>query len=132
MTRVTGWEVRLAAAIEEARGAAFAWGEMDCATWAFDVRFALTGDDAAAAWRGRYRTERGAMRMLRQLGCCTPADLAQSILGAPLPTPLLAQRGDIVATEDALGVCIGQDCAFLAPSGLTLRPLAAVQLAWRV
>lgn len=132
MTRVNGWEVQLAAAVEDARVAAFAWGVMDCATWAFDVRRALTGNDAAAAWRGRYSTSGGASRTLRRLGCRTPAELAQSILGEPLPTPLLAQRGDIVATEDALGVCIGQDCAFLAPAGLTLRPLTAVQLAWRV
>jgi hypothetical protein len=130
--RIEGWEVRLAEAVAAAQSRPFAWGVHDCATWAFDVRQALTGLDAAAAWRGRYRTAVGSVRMLRRLGCQTTEDLARSIMGAPLASPRLAQRGDIVLLAGAVGICLGADCAFLAPEGLTFRPITETELAWRV
>jgi hypothetical protein len=132
--RLNGWDLRLAEMVEAARALAFAWGSHDCATWAFDVRKALTGEDAAAAWRGKYTTEIGAARMLHRLKCATVEDLAGSILGEPLPAVLLAQRGDIVlgGAEQALGVCIGSDALFLQPRGLVPLPLRACLRAWRV
>jgi hypothetical protein len=131
--RVEGWETRLAEAVAAAQARPFAWGEHDCATWAFDVRRALTGADAAEAWRGRYRTAIGARRVLRRvLRADSHQAAATAILGAPLATQLLAQRGDIVLLSDAFGVCLGADCAFLAPNGLTFRPLSETELAWRV
>ena len=55
--KVTGWEVLLAAAVDDARARTFIWGTHDCATWAFDLRRDLTGGpDHAALWRGQYRT----------------------------------------------------------------------------
>lgn len=133
MARVEGWERLLWEAIEEARAKPFVWGEHDCATWAFDVRRLLTGQDAASAWRGKYRNGKAAARFLRQgLKMATHSDLATSILGAPLASPLLAQRGDIVLLGDAFGVCVGSDCAYLSPEGLTFRPITETDLAWRV
>lgn len=132
--RLEGWEVRLAKAIEAARDTPFEWGQHDCATWVSDVRRDLTGLDAAAEWRSRYRTERGAARMMRRLGWQRISDGVTGVLGAPLATPLLAQRGDVVlaGADDALGVCLGAVAVFLAPDGLTERPITACRLAWRV
>lgn len=131
--RLPGWEARLAEAVEAARGVPFVWGLHDCAIWAFDVRRALTGQDAAAAWRGRYRSARGARAVLRRrLGAASHAEAATAILGPPLAAPMLAQRGDIVLASDAFGVCLGRDCAFLAPEGLTFRVLTDIETAWRV
>lgn len=126
-----GWEAVLHAAIADT--APFAWGSRDCATWAFDVRCALTGIDSAAEWRGRYSTARGAARMLRRLGVVSVEGLACRIMGPPIP-PQTAQRGDLVLAgdEDALGVCIGPHGLFLAPLGATLRPLSSCRAAWRV
>jgi hypothetical protein len=134
MIRLNGWELRLLAAVDDARDTPFQWGQHDCATWAFDVRLMLTGDDAAAVWRGKYKTEAGAARVLRKLKCQTVDDLAESILGDALPTVLLAQRGDIVlgGAEQALGVCVGSDGLFLQPSGLIALPLRSCLRAWRV
>ena len=134
MARVQGWELALVAAIAGARDLPFQWGVHDCATWAFDVRQALTGIDAADAWRGKYRTEKGAARMLRRLRCKTVEDLAVSILGDPLSTTLFAQRGDIVlgGPEQALGVCVGSDALFLQPSGLVALPIRNCMKSWRV
>lgn len=133
MTRIEGWEARLAEEIEAARGKPFVWGQHDCATWAFDVRRALTGQDAAAAWRGRYSSAKGAVRTLRLvLRAASHAEAATAILGPPLAHPLSAQRGDIVLADDAFGVCAGADCAFLAPEGFAFRPITEIDLAWRV
>lgn len=134
MTRLQGWELRLADAIDAARGMEFQWGVHDCAVWAFDVRRALTGKDDAAAWRGRYSTATGAQRVLRHLGWGSLADGATALLGAPLATPLMAQRGDIVLGGDApaFGVCVGVEAAFLLPTGLTGLPMREVAMAWRV
>jgi hypothetical protein len=130
--RQDGWEVRLADAVDAVRNAPFQWGQHDCATWAADVRLALTGQDAAAAWRGRYKSERGALRAMRRMGFSTLEAGVTGLLGAPLPTPLLAQRGDVVLHGEALGVCIGATGLFLGPDGLTELPIAACRLAWRV
>lgn len=130
--RLPQWEIRLAQAIVEARGGVFAWGTRDCATWAFDVRLALTGHDGWP-YRGKYKTLRGAMGVIRRNGGSMEG-LGRSLLGDPLPAVLLAQRGDIVlgGEDPALGVCIGSEAAFLLQAGLTYRPLKSCQLAWRV
>lgn len=129
--RLPGWEAELARQIERARDVPFRWGLHDCATWAFDVRLALTGQDAAVAWRGLYSTERGAARMLRRLGHDTLAGLCRAILGDPIQ-PLCAQRGDIVLADGAIGVCVGGAGVFVAREGFTSRPMGAAAMAWKV
>lgn len=132
--RIPHWEQLLAAAITEARTRPFAWGQHDCATWAFDLRRDLTGgQDHATLWRGRYRTPGGCQRVLRRLGWKTLEDGGRALLGEPLPDPRLAQRGDIVlgGEPEAFGVCIGARAAFVAPEGLVTLPLSSCRLAWR-
>ena len=132
--RRNGWEVVLAEAVEAVRTRAFVWGVHDCAIWAFDLRRDLTGgDDTAALWRGRYRTAPGAARVMRRLGWPSISYAARALLGDPLSDVRLAQRGDLVLSHDAtsFGVCLGAQAAFLAPEGVTLRPLTSCALAWR-
>ena len=134
MTRIPHWEQLLAAAIAEARTHPFAWGSHDCATWAFDLRRDPTGGpEHAALWRGRYTTALGATRVMRKHGWLSLEEGARALLGAPLDTVLLAQRGDLVLGGDpeAFGVCLGAQAAFVGPDGLTHLPLSACRLAWR-
>jgi hypothetical protein len=133
--RLPGWELGLVTAIEAARQCPFQWGVHDCATWAFDLRRDLTGgEDVAALWRGRYRTALGAERVMRRLGWRSLEALARDLLGDPLPSVRLAQRGDLVLANTGLGlgVCLGARAAGMAPSGLVFVPHAACALAWRV
>ena len=44
------------------------WGRDDCALWCADIVKAGLGYDAAAAFRGRYRTRIGARRVLGRQG----------------------------------------------------------------
>lgn len=132
MQRLPHWETKLAAAIAEAQTGIFAWGTRDCATWAFDVRLAMTGHDGWP-YRGVYKTLRGALGVIRRNGGSMEG-LGRSLLGEPLPAVLLAQRGDILLGGDdpALGVCIGFEGAFLLQQGLTYLPISSCTLAWRV
>lgn len=132
--RRDGWEGVLAEAVEAAQTRSFAWGTHDCATWAFDLRRDLTGgDDTAALWRGRYHTARGAVRVMQRLGWSSMQEAGSALLGSPLADVRLAQRGDLVLSHDAtsFGVCLGAQVAFLAPEGVTRRPVTSCALAWR-
>jgi len=134
MPRHPDWPHRLAAAITVARITPFAWSRNDCPTFAFDTRRALTGEDAAALWRGRYGSYSGGLRLMRRLGWPSLAAMGDALLGAPLATPLLAQRGDIVLSADGrgFGVCTGAQAVGMAPSGLVTLPLTTCTRAWRV
>jgi hypothetical protein len=134
-TRRPGWELRLAEAIEAARCLPFSWGRHDCATFAFDLRRDLTGSyDVAALWRGRYTTARGAVRVMRRLGWQSLEAAGRDLLGEPLPSVPLAQRGDLVLAGTGLGfgVCLGARAAGIAPEGLVLVPLSSCAFAWRI
>ena len=132
--RLPGWESRLAQCIDDARGRAFAWGVHDCATWVADVRRALTGEDAAADWRGKYSTEAGAIRAVRRRGYPGLAAWVSDLLGGPLDSPLMAQRGDIVldGTTGALGIATSGAAAFVSPDGLVFLQMDRCAMAWRV
>jgi hypothetical protein len=134
-TRRPGWEHRLVEAIEAARGLPFSWGRHDCATFAFDLRRDLTGCyDVAALWRGHYTTARGAVRVMRRLGWQSLEAAGRDLLGEPLPSVHLAQRGDLVLANTGLGfgVCLGARAAGIAPEGLVLAPLSSCAFAWRI
>ena len=136
LTRVEGWERLLAEAVEEGRQRPFQWGVNDCATWAFDVVARLRGGPSEAdAWRGRYSTEAGALRMIRKLGHADMRALIEARLGAALPAVLLAQRGDLALSDDGLGVgvVVGRAVFGMAPgAGLSAQPLTGCVLGWRV
>jgi hypothetical protein len=133
--RLCGWTSILAARLEAVRDLPFAWGSHDCATWAFDLRRDLTGgEDVAALWRGRYTTALGAQRIMRKLGWVDMESMGRDLLGDPLATPLLAQRGDLVlgGEDPAFGVCSGARAVFISPDGLVQMPLSVCSFAWRV
>lgn len=134
MTQKTpGWETRLIALIAAAHGRPFLWGTQDCATWAFDARAALTEQPSAAeAWRGQYQTALGAEKVMRRLGWPDRVAMGCDLLGAPLPSPLFAQRGDLLlGPEHAFGLCAGGVGVFVSPNGAVELPLQACSHAWR-
>ncbi len=131
--RCAGWEEILVEAVEEAKAKDFRWSVFDCVTWAFDVRARLTGIDAAVKWRGRYQCLTGGLRVLRNLGHLSIADLVTAECGAPVP-PKSARRGDLVQLQDtALGVCLGSMAGTVEEGvGFSLVPMGHAIAAWRV
>lgn len=135
--RAPGWEERLAAEVAAASGKPFRWGDFDCATWAFDVAAVLRGGPSFAdEWRGKYKSARGALRIIRRLGAATMEEAVTARLGQPRKAVLLARRGDIVMTEaeqmPALGICVGASAMFLSKSGLVPVRLRECLKAWEV
>lgn len=131
-TRLPNWQSRLQAALDARRELPFAWGVHDCCVFPADCVLAMTGRDYAAAWRGRYATEREALRLVSELGGLRA--IATAALGAEV-SPLLAQVGDIGLSQqrgrDMLAVCGGGHWLAPGAQGLELVPPAAVVTAWR-
>ena len=63
MARFEDWQLRLTTALMEKRHQ-----PGNCAEFASDMCLAMTGVDHAAAFRGRYTTIRGGIRVLRKAG----------------------------------------------------------------
>ncbi|MDG4650122.1 hypothetical protein P6F26_16865 [Roseibacterium sp. SDUM158017] len=130
--RLPDWPERLDAAVADARRNSFAWGSHDCATWACDTAAAITGTNShAEAWRGRYSTAAGSVRVMRKLGWRDLGELGDSLFGGRIPV-LMAGRGDLALVDGALGVVAGQSVAVLAEDGVLMMPLRDADAAWRI
>jgi hypothetical protein len=136
LRRLDDWPSRLRAFIRSRRELPFAWGSNDCCTFAIGGGVeALTGVLLLPDVQ-RPTTELGAARFLLDRGHRDASGLATELLGEPLATPRLAQRGDVVALPAdegvTLGICLGTDAAAPGPSGLVFAPLSCALKAWRV
>ena len=139
--RIDGWEGDLLKALERWKGRAFDWGDADCLLLCGDIVFALTGQDLAAKYRGKYNSRTGAARLL-------PRGEGEGRVAALLDSHFkrcgvgFARRGDIVFFPDA-GDRLFRGCA--APvdlSGrfavvfedgfLSRRKVSDASIAWRV
>lgn len=138
------WEVRLAAALEEARSTPFVWGEFDCALAMADMVVAMTGVDPAKRFRGRYKTARGAAGALRRYGAGTLEATMTALFGEPVPrafgrrgdaasVPLDADLDDRFRTAAGIVGLDGVSVHVAAPArGLIRLPLRLATCAWRV
>lgn len=132
--RLPDWQARLVTYLHAARLRPFAYGRHDCSLFAADCVSAMTGQDMAVPWRGRYTTLRGGIRVLRRAGYRDHVALTASLF--PEIPPLSAQPGDlaVVPTDEgpALGVVQGEAVYLLGPTGLGLVSLLLAQRAFRV
>lgn len=114
--RLRGWEARLAAFVTDAGGKPFAYGEHDCILFGTAGAAAITGEDAAAAYRGQYSDRKGAAAILKRLGKGT---LLRTIDASFARKPVaFAQRGDLVEFKRSIGICLGADAAFVSDAAL--------------
>lgn len=133
LARREDWERRLINAV--AHTPAFAWGEADCCTFAARIVLDMTGRDLLAVFRGKYRTARGAMRLINTGGGLE--SLISQRLGPPLPRVAQARRGDIVlahtpAGKPTVGICVGDKIAAQGMAGAVFLRLDAGVAAWSV
>lgn len=132
--RLPDWPEQLVRFVDEARGRPFEWGEHDCVTAAADWVAQCTGVDPIADLRGRWTSAAEAARVIAELGGLEPAITAR--LGAPLKSPLFAQRGDLallrIDGRQTLAVVIGADVVGPGEDGLVPLPVASAEVAWRV
>jgi len=129
------WEPRLVAWLASVRARPFAPGAHDCGLFTAGALEAMTGVDHGAAWRGRYKTLKGARRLLKKAGY---ADHVAYVAGLfdEVP-PAFAQAGDIAVIDGddgpALGIVQGEGVYVLTPAcGLGLVPRRQMKRAFRV
>lgn len=125
MTRLPGWQTRLTAFLAQVARQPFTPGRHDCALFAAGAVEALTGVDLAADWRGRYRTLRGGVRVLRRAGYRDHVELAR----AHFPVTASPRPGDlaVLPTPEGLALSVVQGLHVYAPAeiGWALVPLDA-------
>lgn len=135
MKRLENWPTLLADYFSSRYDAPFVWGVNDCCLFAADGVLAITGTDIAAAYRGKYDSAIGALKILADYDGSVIAIIDKHVK-LPRTTLALARRGDLVAFEQegemALGICCGDRSAFPGKRGLTFRPTLKCKVAWKI
>lgn len=129
---------KFAQALDNIVAAEFQWGSMDCLFGlVVPVVEAATGRSALfSRFRGKYKSARGALSVMKRAGFETLADLVGSEFPEIKPSEI--RMGDIAAikTDDdfaySMGICNGQRVFVLHPDGLATRDLSEVARAFRV
>ena len=138
---------RLNAALAARKDRPFEWGRNDCGLFACDLLQAVSGIDFAAPFRGKYKSARGAARVLKRFAGLPASAKATAGLEAAVEKiaearnreevkPLMAQRGDLVLLDmpegPALGVCLGAWVAAAGETGMVRVELREARRAWRI
>ncbi len=126
------WTTRLNAEIQAAQGRPFSWGEFDCCLFAADCCEAVCGVDPAAPYRGRYTTEVGAKRVLRNTHGSLEGGWDACFKRVPVS---MAQRGDVVLFDSEHGRCVGvvwANAVFAVTEEGVHRVRAEPLICWRV
>jgi hypothetical protein len=119
----------------------FAWGTRDCALFAADAVESITGVDIASEFRGKYTTQLGAMRTIRQItGGTTVADAAAHCANKHGLTehthPLVAKRGDLVVIDNGGDLIAGvvhlngRYVVSVNENGLITLPITNIVRSW--
>lgn len=136
MQRIDGWEGRFWDTIHGAEGKPYVLGEHDCFKLTCDVVKALTGVDLWSPWKGRYSTERQALKLIAQYGGSFNGAFTK-LFNTSVVDPSMARRGDVLRFDDDngtphLGVCVGSTVCLLAEKGLTRVERADCIACWRI
>lgn len=125
VSRLEGWEERLAAVIEEYRSRPYELGRSDCLSLACAAYAALRGVDYWPRFAGTYSTQREAVARIREIGRNLDDAVIRTAQLDRIPISH-ASRGDLVLYRDGAGahltVCIGASVAAFGPEGLVFLP----------
>lgn len=132
--RYPDWPRRLSSFVAERRSLPYAYSVNDCGSFAVDAIHALTGHQFVPGDE-RPTSRIGAARFLVPFGGSVETWI-ESLLGARLETPRMAQRGDIVSFEAAgenhLALVVGAVAATPGPKGLLWVPARLWRTGWKV
>lgn len=139
MKRLPGWRGRLSAALLECDATPFSYengGDCIMRLVAPAVQ-AMTGEDFAADYRGKYQDADGARAALAAKGFSSLSEALASVF--PTIEPAHAQIGDIAIVEtpglgigEAAGIVAGPTISMLAAKGRASVPLKRAAKAFRV
>lgn len=139
--RKVDWQKCLEQEILKASTYPFAWGMHDCALFVCNCILAITGDDPAAAFRGKYDSEETAQAALFDFAGGglqeTAEKICQDLHYHETPVAYIS-RGDVVLVDLPTGITLGivslngREALIAAPQGLQNIPLRLAVKAWRV
>lgn len=130
MERREDYIARLYEYLNSVRERPFKYGSNDCALFTAGAVAAMTGEDPAAEFRGRYKTLIGGRRKIRAAGYADQIDFVARNFGE-IPAHE-ARAGDLILTnEGALGVCVGDRLALAGETGLRFALLSSIERAFR-
>lgn len=134
--RVTGWDRALEDLAIAHASIIPEWGVSDCLMTAANAIKAVVGDDPLSQFRGKYKTEAGAARKMRQNGCENVKDVFEVYLGLEPINRLSARRGDVgvmlINDEYVAGFICGSGFAVKQPQGLAFFPVTDIEQAYKV
>ena len=129
--RKENWPHLLTEYIYQKRNEPFEWSKNDC--WQFSIGAVKAISDMDLTGVYEYQTARRAAERMQENGGMIA--IAQKHLGEA-KSIMLAQRGDVVclinAGRELLGVCLGEMSAFVAESGIILKPTLDCEKAWSI
>jgi hypothetical protein len=120
----------------------FQYGQLDCCLFTCDAVMAMTGHDMAAWYRGRYRTRKEALTLIRErtgrASVKAVAMHAAQECGLEAVPVALARRGDMALIGTGSNACMG----IVSLSGLDVMAvygrqivrvaLRSATMAWRI
>lgn len=131
LRRLSNWPMRLDAFIEAHRNVPFAYGSNDCVSFCLGAVEAITGKRLREV---DWHDEASAMAAFEAAGGRLAA--ISGLLGRPQQNWALAQRGDVVMTDqDGVPItmlCIGSHLAGPGPEGLAFKPASEGRMFWKV
>ena len=137
MTRKEDWRKRLGDYVAGLRTRPYAFGSQDCWLFVAGAVKAMTGTDYAKPHRGRYKTARGALGIVKRARASNMAEFAALFLDEH-DAPVFAQIGDVMAipTKDAfgfsLGILNGERILVVTPTGVDTRDRSEATRAFKV
>jgi hypothetical protein len=119
--------------LKSQQNASFAWGLNDCFLFASSCVEIMTGHDPMANWRGKYKTEQGALRLLKKHGGGSVLTAFSEFFG-PIKPRLNAVNGDLILIETETGPAVGVMYACqvwaMSPTGLVNLPIRSAVGCW--
>lgn len=139
MRRFEDWPTRLDRFLLARKSEPFVWGKNDCCLFAADAILAMTGEDFAVRFRGKYDDLKGAVKILHELGK-SPDSISELPVDFGLEeVPIAyAQRGDVVLIDEQFGESLGivaLDGTSIAAPGIEIlifAPISVGKKAWRI
>jgi hypothetical protein len=132
--KTDGWQARLRQYLGECERRQFQAGQLDCALFTSGAVKAMTGEDFARGWRGKYRSLAQGKKMLADAGLGDHIALAASLLDEVHPA--FAQAGDVAVVADggalALGIVQGEHVYVMGVDGFGLVSRLQMVRAFRV
>lgn len=129
--RKENWPHLLTEYIYQKRNEPFEWSKNDC--WQFSIGAVKAISDMDLTGVYEYQTARRAAELMQENGGMIA--VAEKHYGES-KSIMLAQRGDVVclinAGRELLGVCLGEMSAFVAESGIILKPTLDCEKAWSI